>query len=192
MGGTALAKPRRLVSRLFTERVFVGRAIDIGCGPDPITTAGFPLLRDVQQWDVADGDATYMQGAETGAYDLVYSSHCLEHISDPDRAVRRWWELVKVGGHLVIVVPDEETYERYVWPPSKNGDHKHSYTTAVATTPRLLRSIAMFDLTRHLANGRVLSFLRLDDGFDPANDADQTATGTCECGIELVVRKESA
>lgn len=192
MGGTSLAQPRRAASRLFTERVMVGRAIDIGCGPDPITDVGFPLLRDVRQWDLVDGDATLMQGVENESFDLVYSSHCLEHIANPFTAVFRWWELVTPGGYLVIVVPDEETYERFEWPPRRNGDHKHSYSTLpVGAVSRMPRSISVYELTSRCIGGRVISLLRLEDGFDHNDPRDQTALGSCECGIELVVRKEA-
>jgi SAM-dependent methyltransferase len=192
MGGTALAHNRRAATRLFTDRVCVGRAIDIGAGPDPLRTDGFPHLRHVDEWDLHRGDATFMNGIDREWYDLVYSSHCLEHISDPMAAVRRWWELVKVGGHLVIVVPDEELYERFEWPPHRNSDHKHSYSTMTLGSPdRMPSTVRVQKLADLCTGGRLISLLRLEDGFDANNPSDQTAIGTCECGIELVIRKEA-
>lgn len=191
MGGTALAQSRRLASRLFVERVCVGRAIDIGAGPDPLRTAGFPHLKHVDEWDLHRGDATFMNGIDRESYDLVYSSHCLEHIDHPFTAVARWWELVKVGGHLVIVVPDEELYERLQWPPHCNGDHRNSYSTITkGSVDRMPQTVRMQDIAEWCTGGRLISLLRLEDGFDPTVNHDQTATGTCECGIELVIRKE--
>lgn len=192
-GATSLAQSRRASTRLFTERVFVGRAIDIGAGPDPLTDVGFPLLRDVRQWDLVDGDATLMQGVENESFDCVYSSHCLEHIRNPWTAAERWWRLVKPGGHLVIVVPDEELYERMEWPPRRNDDHKNPFSTATETTSVLdCSAIRVQHLADQLCGGRIISLVRLEDGFDPNEPRDQTALGTCECGIELVVRKERA
>lgn len=191
MGGTALAHERRAGMRLFTERVFVGRAIDIGAGPDPLETCPeFPLLRDVMHWDLPQGDAKLMRDLSPRSFDLVYSSHCLEHIDGPYAAVMRWWELVKVGGHLVIVVPDEELYERFVWPPRFNSDHKNSYSTAFLGAMTLPATIHVQHLAMRCWRGRLISLVRLEDGFDPTA-GDQTAIGTCECGIELVIRKES-
>jgi SAM-dependent methyltransferase len=179
---------------MFKERVFVGHAIDIGSGPDPLKTDdAFPLLKTVREWDQekGHGDATYMADMPALGFDLVYSSHCLEHITSPLRALARWWDLVRVGGHLVVVVPDEELYERNQWPPRYNSDHKNMYSTAI-------REVSMPDVVyaRHLEiqcdGGRAISLLRLEDGFDPDSNRDQTADGSCECGIELVIRKERA
>ncbi len=190
MGGTTLAAARRRNTRLFTERVFVGDAIDFGAGPDPLTTFGFPLLRSVRQYDLSDGDATFAIGVDR-QYDVVYSSHCLEHIPDPHAAVRRWWDLVQLGGHLVIVVPDEVLYERGEWPPRRNSDHRNSYTTVVGlSAPTLPLSLRVQNLAGECKGGRIISLLCLEDGFDPTNPHDQTALGTCECGIEIVIRKE--
>lgn len=192
MGGTSLAVARRARTPLFTDRVFVGRAIDIGAGPDPIRLAPeFPQLRDVREWDLQHGDATVMRDVAPESYDLVYSSHCLEHIADPLAAFARWWELVKVGGHLVVVVPDENLYERLVWPPTRNGDHEWTFSTLAssASARRTPKATRVQQLIEECRGGLLISLLLLEDGFDPDDENDQTATGRCECGIELVVRK---
>jgi len=180
MGGTSLAFRRRSRDPLFTDRVFVGDAIDIGAGPDPLgPCAEFPRLRRVRAWDQEDGDAVVMRDLDNESFDLVYSSHCLEHIREDRMAVDRWWQLVKPRGHLVVVVPDFRTYERGVWPSVRNRDHKSSWRvedlmlTVVAVTPSVL-----------------VRFETLDLGFVPGIDADQTATGGCECGLEIIIRKE--
>ena len=170
----------------------MGHAIDIGSGPDALKTdPAFPLLKTIREWDQAQGDATFMGGVEPLSFDLVYSSHCLEHIELPFEAFITWWSLVKAGGHLVIVVPDEELYERFHWPPRYNGDHKHSYTTAIPPLrAQMPHSVRVDDLAEVCSGGRIISLVRLEDGFDPDSTRDQTADGTCECGIELVIRKE--
>jgi hypothetical protein len=38
-----------------------------------------------------------------------------------------WWALVKPGGYLVIVVPDEDLYEQGMWPSRFNTDHKATF-----------------------------------------------------------------
>src|SRR5271166_6015555 len=61
--------------------------------------------------------------------DAVYTSHCLEHISDYKRAVREWFRFIKVGGHLVIAVPHQFLYERRREIPSRwNCEHQRFYT----------------------------------------------------------------
>lgn len=61
--------------------------------------------------------------------DYVYSSHCLEHIDDYSNAIEDWYRVTKIGGHIVIVVPHRDLYEKKLDLPSKfNSDHKRFYT----------------------------------------------------------------
>lgn len=61
--------------------------------------------------------------------DAVYSSHCLEHIPDNIKAIQEWHRVVKVGGHIITVVPSAHLYERKRRVPSYwNGDHRRTYT----------------------------------------------------------------
>ncbi len=50
-------------------------------------------------------DATALTGIEDGAYDVLLSSHTLEHIANPLRALDEWKRAVGEDGHLVLVVP---------------------------------------------------------------------------------------
>ena len=43
--------------------------------------------------------------------DCVFSSHCLEHIQYGHEAIRDWHRVLKIGGHIVCVVP-AETFTR--------------------------------------------------------------------------------
>lgn len=64
-------------------------------------------------------------------YNYLYSSHCLEHISDYKSALKEWFRVVKPGGYLIIVVPHRDLYEKRLALPSRfNGDHKRFYTPA--------------------------------------------------------------
>lgn len=61
----------------------------------------------------------------------VYSSHCLEHISDYVNAIQDWYRVTKIGGHIITVVPHQFLYEKKLNLPSKwNEDHKRFYTPA--------------------------------------------------------------
>jgi hypothetical protein len=68
--------------------------------------------------------------------DAVYTSHCLEHISDYRSVIREWFRVLKPGGHLIIVVPHQFLFERRRELPSRVSDHKRFYTPAT-----LLREI---------------------------------------------------
>lgn len=105
----------------FKKRYLIGRIIDIGCGKDLVCAGAEPF-------DMPDGDAQEIASLrDNNVYDTVHSSHCLEHMRDPVYALNQWWTLVKPGGHLIIVVPDEDLYEQGFWPSRFNHDHKATF-----------------------------------------------------------------
>jgi SAM-dependent methyltransferase len=143
--------------RLFSPRelaLLSGRGIDIGCGTEPI-------VPNAQPFDVQDGDANDITRFVEGPFDFVYSSHCLEHMKDARAAVREWWKLVKPGGHLVVIVPDEDLYEQGFWPSRFNRDHKWTFTIAKSTSWSPV-SINLLDLVQDLP-GAVVQDIRLQD-----------------------------
>jgi FkbM family methyltransferase len=105
------------------ENYLWGKGIDIGGGYD---TLKIPK-GTVDAWDINQGDATYMDGADTN-YDFVYSSHCLEHIENVEKALENWCRILKPGGILFVVVPDYKLYEKCLWPSKFNADHKNTFS----------------------------------------------------------------
>ncbi len=64
-------------------------------------------------------EATALDGIADGAYDVVLSSHTLEHVANPLQALSEWQRVVATGGQLVLVVPHlENTF-----------DHRREVTT---------------------------------------------------------------
>lgn len=188
---TAKAMRRRFRDPLFAERYFVGQGIDIGSGPDPLSRQmGFwPALKACDEWDIDDGDAQLMEGVPNESYQFVYSSHCLEHVIDPSATLRRWWELIVPGGHLILAIPDEDLYEQGEWPPTFNTDHKHTFAIAKAASwSPVSRNVS--DLVRELPNAEVIKIERIDEGFVfGLPRIDQTSVGFAESCIEAIVRK---
>lgn len=45
---------------------------------------------------------------DVGPYDVVISSHTIEHTADPLRALREWLRVTRDGGALVLVVPHRD------------------------------------------------------------------------------------
>lgn len=120
MGETSKRASQRSAEKWF-DKYLVGEGIDIGSGDDPVSP-------EARQWDIKDGDAQYLHGVEDGSFDWVYSSHCLEHMVDPAVALSNWWRVLRPGGHLIVMVPDEDLYEQAVWPSVNNTDHKSTWS----------------------------------------------------------------
>lgn len=114
-------KTNKLRKSEFFTNYLSGKVIDIGAGRDLVTPTA-------ERFDLEDGDANFItRYRQPQAYDAVHSSHCLEHMVDPVNALNEWWSLLKPGGHLVLVVPDEDLYEQGAWPSRFNADHKHTF-----------------------------------------------------------------
>jgi SAM-dependent methyltransferase len=187
---TSKAMRRRFRDPLFALRYFVGHGIDIGSGPDPLTNQVpfWPAMQDCDEWDVEDGDAQLMGGVPDETYTFVYSSHCLEHVDDADVALANWWRILMPGGHLVLIVPDEDLYEQRVWPPTFNTDHRRTFAVAKASSwSPVSRNI---DEMLKALGGEIVKIERIEEGFNFAwPRIDQTSAGVAESCIECVVRK---
>ncbi len=129
MNETSKANKRRAKDPLF-QKVFKGHGIDIGGGSDPlIPSKDFPNMLSVKKFDTDVGNAQYiLEYEKPESYDFVYSSHCLEHMLDPYGAIESWCKLVKLGGYLILVVPDEDLYEQGVFPSRFNSSHRFTFT----------------------------------------------------------------
>ncbi len=60
-----------------------------------------------------------LDGINGGTYDFVLSSHNLEHIANPIKALQNWKRVLKPEGHLLLVLPDKHRtfdYRRPVTP----------------------------------------------------------------------------
>lgn len=112
--------------------------------------------------------------------DYVYSSHCLEHIADYKNAIRDWYRVVKIGGHIVTVVPHQFLYEKKKKLPSRyNEDHKRFYTPA-----SLLQE---FEQALEPNSYRVRFLEDGDFGFDYSIPPEKHSGGEYE--ITLVIEK---
>lgn len=125
-GTTTLSASARVRNNDFKKYLY-GNGIDIGGGYDTLQTP----YGTVQAWDIKDGDAVFMNGAHDNTYDFVYSSHCLEHLTDVPTALKHWVRILKPGGFLFVAIPDWELYEQKNWPSRFNTDHKATFSTRI-------------------------------------------------------------
>ena len=68
---------------------------------------------------------------------------------DPVEALRHWFRVLKPGGHLVCVVPDEDLYEQGVFPSTFNSDHKWTFSLWKAASWSA-KSVNVVDLIKAL------------------------------------------
>jgi SAM-dependent methyltransferase len=177
---TSKAHARRLREGYF-QTVFVGRGIDIGCGDDPATP-------DCMQWDREQGDAQTLPGVPAESFDWVYSSHCLEDLHDPWRAILRWWEVLNPSGRLLVVVPDEDLYEQGQWPSRFNPGHRWTFSIHKTHSWSPV-SINLADLVASLPGHRVLWLRTCDAGYDYGGGTWDRTSGPAEAHIEALVEK---
>jgi SAM-dependent methyltransferase len=188
----------RLKDSRYATRYLVGNGIDIGSGPDQLGQYAelFPLMKSCRHWDMPDGDAELMESLADDTFDFVHSAHCLEHMRDPRRALDNWLRILRPGGHLVCIVPDEDLYEQGVFPSTFNPDHKYSFTIhkkqswspqsisvldllTSTKTPIEVKKVELLDATYRYRLADIVGKRRID----------QTMTPVGECAIEFVVRK---
>lgn len=50
-------------------------------------------------------EATDLHGISDNAYDFVVSSHSLEHVANPVKALKEWVRVVKSGGAIMVLLP---------------------------------------------------------------------------------------
>lgn len=185
MNETSKSILRRVHDQRFATRYFVGRGIDVGAGSDSLAKyqSLFPLCTGIDSWDKEQGDAQTLPGVADASYDHLHSSHCLEHLGSPHAALKRWVEVVRSGGHLVILIPDWTLYEHEQWPSRFNSDHKHSFTLSSGWHPRSIYVPGIIPLSAD-----ILKIELLDATFMPQVAGDQTL-GIGECAIEVILRK---
>lgn len=171
------------------NKLFSGKGIDIGAGPDCIDKHGYSAYN----WDLKDGDAQYLSTVDKNYYDFVHSAHCLEHMIDPEIALKNWIRICKPGGHVVIIIPEEDMYEHGFWPSRFNSDHKWSFKIHRGTKKHA-KSINVTDLMRIVwKDTDILSITLLEDKYDPelSKEYDQTSPADGpECAIEFILRKK--
>jgi SAM-dependent methyltransferase len=152
-------KTNRIRGEDFKRRYLSGRVIDIGCGTDLVVPHAIPF-------DRPQGDAQWiLDYFKPESFDCVHSSHCLEHMKDVGIAIRNWWALVKPGGHLVIVVPDEDLYEQGAWPSLFNPDHKATFNLRRSNSWSPV-SYDIEALVGALPGARIVEAHLQDDGYD--------------------------
>jgi len=73
------------------------------------------------------GDAANLVWFRNESLDFCYSSHVLEDFTDTTLILREWLRVLKIGGKLVMFLPDQKAYLEHcrVYGGEPNRAHKH-------------------------------------------------------------------
>lgn len=98
----------------FAKEVCKGKGLDIGCGKEDWALPGsIPIdIEFADKWD-----ATHLPDYK---HDYIFSSHCLEHLTDWVRVLDYWSTRIKKNGILFLYLPD---YSQEYWRPWNNTKH---------------------------------------------------------------------
>ena len=191
-GETEKAKSRRIREGWFEKYAPEDRpGLDIGCNDDPLNWT-------FRRWDISfgDGDGAELEGVPPETYHTVYASHVLEHIPFHKKAICRWYEVLKPGGHLIICVPHRDLYEKKRFLPS-NWNHEHVRFWLPDNEELPCTLCLKKEILSALPNANIVSYRVLDEGYMPQLDEETLKNSIVdaedhpagEYSIEAIIQK---
>jgi len=181
-GETSKAHERRLKEGWYDKYAPSDKiGLDIGCGEDP-------LNKTFRRYDqiFGDGDASLLQDLPSETYWTVYCSHVLEHMQYPKQAIKRWYQVLRPQGHLIIIVPHRDLYEKKKMLPSQwNPDHKYFWLPNLEEPP-CTKSL-MKEVRTAIPDAYIADFRVVNDGYIAAGEGIGHPGG--EYSIEIIVKK---
>jgi SAM-dependent methyltransferase len=82
-------------------------------------------------------DAVNISLVKNECYDFVFSSHSLEHIANPLKAINEWLRIITNGGYIIIIVPEK----------SVCFDHKRNYSSFSVLLSQYEKNVGEDDLS---------------------------------------------
>ena len=119
----------------YTKHLCKGIGYDIGYGEEDWKLEGAIGI------DIKDGSPFDAYCLPEEKVDYIYSSHCLEHLSDWIKALVYWVSKLKAGGNLVLYLPHKD--QEY-WLPWNNRKHLHILTAEDITS--CLKSLGVVNI----------------------------------------------
>lgn len=110
-----------------------GRGVDVGAGSFKILPSAIAVDNgiDNQLFGIPFKPDLYVPSADAmdvfadDSMNYVYSSHLLEHMEDPLKALKEFWRILRKDGNLILYLPHEDLYPK-IGEPGANVDHKHN------------------------------------------------------------------
>lgn len=117
-----------------------GDGLDLGSGGDPVVPGAISVdlpAREAERYTSTDfgewpvqlhGDGRCLHWFRDGVLDYVYSSHLIEDVpqAEQPRVLAEWGRVVKPGGYLVLLYPEQERWAATVQAGQPcNTNHRH-------------------------------------------------------------------
>jgi SAM-dependent methyltransferase len=82
-------------------------------------------------------DAVNISLIQNENYDFCFSSHSLEHIANPLKAINEWLRIIKKDGYIIVIVPEK----------SVCFDHKRNYSNFSTLLSQYEKNVGEDDLS---------------------------------------------
>ncbi len=134
---------------MYLEMTPGGRLLDVGCGSgellERLKGLGWQVegvdfdesaVRAARKRDLKVQHGTLeSQGYSDGTFDAVVMSHVIEHVPDPLRLLEECYRILKLGGRLVLVTPNKDSWTHKTFKHNWRGlePPRHLYVFAPQT-----------------------------------------------------------
>lgn len=109
----------------FAKHVCKGLGVDVGCSKSEWAFPGSILIDPaINEYDALN----FPENANN--LDYVFSSHCLEHLSNWVDVLDYWTSKLRSGGVMFLYLPD---YSQHYWRPWNNRKHLNIFTPEIVT-----------------------------------------------------------
>ena len=93
------------ICRFMARSALLTIAIIGGKQYGPLTERVIVLTNAGRPAKLTSAEGSHLGDIPNCKYDFVLSSHSLEHMANPIKALKEWQRVVKPGGHFLIVLP---------------------------------------------------------------------------------------
>lgn len=127
-----------------------GNGVDLGSGGDPVVPWAIQVDLPNEEFAQYRGGGSEYRGLDRSVHwqgdatrlpfrdetlDFVYSSHLLEDFYTWVGVLKEWLRVLKIGGHLIIMVPDRERFRAAVaGGQPDNLAHRHEFEVGELTS----------------------------------------------------------
>jgi len=112
--------------KLYASMNIEGEVIyDLGCGANKTLDKSIGI--DILPGSDIVSSIDDLPMIKDESVDTIISRHSLEHLSDPIKTLNEWRRILKVGGKIVVILPDDE-FINTLDPTLSDGKHLQAFT----------------------------------------------------------------